>query len=164
MDFKINDLKNRVTLWPQKLFTLPSPNKTQVVADLVKKSNRILVGIRSHKFPIDIFPNVINIEEDRITIITRDFFSSNVHSVDIEDISNIFINITPFFAQLVIVSATFTENEIRIRNLRKKEAVFVRRIVEGLRIFKDKKIDTSGYSKQELINKLQELSRTEIVL
>lgn len=164
MDFKINDFRRRVILWPQKLITPPSPNKTQVVADLVKKSNRILVSIRSHKFPIDVFPNVINIEESRITIITRDFFSSNVHSVDIEDISNIFINITPFFAQLIIVSATFTENEIRIRNLRKKEAVFIRRIVEGLRIFKDKKIDTSSYSKQELINELQKLSKTEIVL
>ena len=70
---------------------------------------------------------------------------------------------TPFFAQLVIVSMTFTENEIRIRNLWKKEAVFVRRIIEGLRIFKDKQIDTSSYSNQELIIKLQELSKTEIV-
>jgi hypothetical protein len=70
---------------------------------------------------------------------------------------------TPFFAQLVIVSMTFTENEIRIRNLLKEEAVFVRRIIEGLRIFKDKQIDTSSYSNEELIIKLKELSKTEIV-
>ncbi len=85
------------------------------------------------------------------------------HSVDIKDISNIFINMSPFFAQLVIVSKTFAQNEIRVRNLRKKEAVFARRIIEGLRIFENKQIDTSNYTKEELIAKLEELSTTGIV-
>jgi len=136
-----------------------------LVAELVKKSNRILVSIRSHRFPFDLFPDTINVEEGRITIITRNFFSSSeVHSVDIKDITNIFINTGPFFAQLVVVSKTFTENEIRIRNLRKREAVFARRIVEGLRVFEIKQIDTSIYTAEELIVKLKELSTTEIVM
>jgi len=134
------------------------------VAGLVRKSNRILVSISSHGFPFDLFPDTVNVEEGRITIITRGFIStSRVHSVDIKDISNIFINMAPFFAQLVIVSKTFAENEIRVRNLRKKEAVFARRIIEGLRIFENKQIDTSVYTKEELIAKLEELSKTEIV-
>lgn len=161
----INNRKKRITLWPKKVPVLQAPEETQVVADLVKKSNRIIVSICSHKFPIDLFPDTINVEEGRVTVIDRDFFfSSHVHSVDIKDISNIFINTTPFFAQLVIVSVTFTENEIRIRNLRKEEAVFVRIIIEGLRIFEEKQIDTSVYTKEELIAKLQELSKTEIVI
>lgn len=161
----INNKKKRITLWPKKVPVLQAPEETQVIADLVKKSNRIIVSICSHKFPIDLFPDTINVEEGRVTVIDRDFFfSSHVHSVDIKDISNIFINTTPFFAQLVIVSVTFTENEIRIRNLRKEEAVFVRRIIEGLRIFEEKQIDTSVYTKEELITKLQELSKTEIVV
>lgn len=161
----INNRKKRITLWPKKVPVLQAPEETQVVADLVKKSNRIIVSICSHKFPIDLFPDTINVEEGRVTVIDRDFFfSSHVHSVDIKDISNIFINTTPFFAQLVIVSVTFTENEIRIRNLRKEEAIFVRRIIEGLRIFEEKQIDTSVYTKEELIAKLEELSKTEIVI
>ncbi|MCX6706473.1 MAG: hypothetical protein NTV24_05260, partial [Candidatus Woesebacteria bacterium] len=108
----------------------------RTVAGLVKKSNRILVSISSHAFPFDPYPDTINVEEGRITIITRNFFfSSQVHSVDIKDISNIFINMSPFFAQLVIVSKTFAQNEIRIRNLRKKDAILARIIIEGLRIF-----------------------------
>ena len=56
-------------------------------ADLVKKSNRILVTISTHKFPFDLFPDTINIEEGRLTIINRNFFlSSQVHSVDIKDV------------------------------------------------------------------------------
>jgi len=103
------------------------------------------------------------VEEGRITIINRNFLSSEVHSVDIKDISNIFINSIIFFSQLVIISKTFEENEIKIRNLRPREAIFVRRIIEGLRIFASNKIDTSSYTKEELIAKLEELSTTEIV-
>jgi hypothetical protein len=140
-----------------------SINKSQV-ANLVKKSNRILATISTHRFPFDFFPDTLNIEEGRITIINRSFFlSSQIHSVDIKDISNILINTAPFFAQLVIVSKTFTRNEIRIRYLRKNEAVYARRIIEGLRVFQNKQIDTSSYTKEELLTKLKELSTTEIV-
>lgn len=135
-----------------------------VVAGLVRKSNRILASIYSHRFPVDFFPDSINIEEGRVTVITRNFFfTSEIHSVDIKDITNIFINMVPFFAQLVIVSKTFTENEIRIKNLWRNQAVFARRIIEGLRTFEQKQIDTSTYTVPELLAKLQELSTTEIV-
>jgi hypothetical protein len=64
---------------------------------------------------------------------------------------------------LVIISKTFEKNEVKIRNLRTSEAIFARRIIEGLRIFGQKHIDTSGYTKDELVAKLEELSTTEIV-
>jgi hypothetical protein len=135
-----------------------------LVAGLVKKSNRILATISSHKFPFDFFPDSINVEESRLTIIIRDFFwSSHIHSVDLKDISNIFINMAPFFAQLVIISKTFKGNEVKISSLRKSEAIVVRRLVEGLRIFESKQIDTSKYTSQELVSKLKELSTTAIV-
>lgn len=135
----------------------------KAVDNLIKKSNRILVSISSHAFPVDFFPNTINVEEGRITIINRHLFSSEIHSVDIKDISNIFINQTVFRSQLVIISKTFEANEIKIRNLRTKEAVFARRIIEGLRIFVSKQIDTFNYTGKELVEKLEELSTTKIV-
>lgn len=158
------------TIWPEKLPSqqevevLEKQEEAKIVSGLVKKSNRILASISTHRFPIDLFPDTLNIEEGRITVIIRNyFFSSQVHSVDIKDISNIFINMTPFFAQLVIVSKTFTKNDIRIKGLKRDEAIFARRIIEGLRTFEDKQIDTSVYTKEELVTKLEELSTTEIV-
>src|SRR3989344_7935217 len=133
------------------------------VAKLVKRSNRILVSISSHALPFDLFPDIINIEEDRITIVNRHMLSSEVHSVDIKNISNILINNSILFSQLVIISKTFEENEIKLNNLRTKEAVLARRIIEGLRIFENKQIDTSSFAKDELIAKLKELSTTDIV-
>jgi len=181
MEIDINDQTGKVTVLSEKAKTLYNQAPVmgqeesiviekensldkEIVADLVKKSNRIIVSISTHRFPFDFFPDTLNIEEGRVTIINRSFFlSSQIHSVDIKDISNIFVNTAPFFAQLVIVSKTFTMNEIRIKYLRKDEAVYARRIIEGLRIFLGKQIDTSVYSKSELISKLKELSTTKIV-
>lgn len=181
MDININDNTGKVTVIPENSSTpleVSSVPKQEVarleekgkiidknlVAGLVKKSNRILVTISTHRFPFDFFPDTLNVEEGRLTIINRSFFlSSQVHSVDIKDISNIFVNTAPFFAQLVIISKTFTKNEIRIKYLWKDEAVLVRRIIEGLRTFQGKQIDTSVFSVEDLIAKLKELSTTEIV-
>src|SRR4030042_5234048 len=107
MGIKINNPKGNVTLWPEKRDTQhevddlfekredsPSSQAREIeeeiqtadkqkrqdnktVADLVKKSNRILVSITSLGFPFDLFPDTVNIEEGRITIITRSFFSSS---------------------------------------------------------------------------------------
>jgi len=133
------------------------------VAKLVKRSNRILVTISSHAFPFDFFPNIVNVEEKRVTIINRHMLSSEVHSIDIKNISNILINNSLFFSELVIISKTFEENEIKVRNLRTKDAVFVRRIIEGLRIFENENIDTFDYSTEDLVAKLEELSTIKIV-
>lgn len=163
------------TVWPEKSFTQQEIEKetkdtdkqkrlnNNAVARLVKKSNRILVSISSHAFPFDFFPNTINVEEARITIINRHLLSSEIHSIDIKDISNIFINQTIFRSQLVIISKTFEANEIRIRNLITREAIFARRIIEGIRVFVSKQIDTFNYTREELISKLEELSTTKIV-
>lgn len=161
---KVEILTKKEYIGAEKISVAKMETSKNIVAKLVKKSNRILVTISTHKFPFDFFPNTINIEEGRVTVIIRSFFlSSQVHSVDIKDISNIFINMAPFFAQLVIHSKTFEANEVRVRYLWKSQAIYVRRIIEGLRIFEDKQVDTSIYSKQELISKLEELSTTEIV-
>lgn len=159
MDLKINQIaqEKKAIVEEKKIID------DVVIANLVKKSNRILVSISSHAFPFDFFPNTINIEEGRVTIIYRHFLSSEVNSIDIKNISNVFINTTIFRSQLVIISKTFEENENKLRNLRTNEAIFVRRIIEGLRIFNNEKIDTSNYSKEELIDKLKELSMTKIV-
>lgn len=142
---------------------LDKKENDKAIATLIKKSNRILISISSHALPFDFFKDTLNIEEGRITIINRHLLSSEVNSVDIKNISNIFINNSLLFSQLVIISKTFEENEIRMRDLIPREAVYARRIIEGLRIFENKEIDTSLYTNKELIGKLEELSTTEIV-
>ncbi len=130
--------------------------------DMMTQSNRIIISTSS-MFPWDIFPNTINVEETRVTIIHRQLFASQVHSVDIKSISNVFIDTDLFFAAITIVSSTFEENNIKIMKLRKNEAILTRRMIGGLRTFIEKDIDTSKYTAEELISKLKELSTTKTV-
>ena len=134
----------------------------QAVEDMVSNSNRVLLKVSS-VFPWDFFPNSIIVEETRLTIINRQLLSSQVHSVDIKNISNIFIDTSILFSQLTIVSDTFTRNQMTINKLWKKEAILMRRIIEGLRMFIERDIDTTGYEVKELISKLKELSTTKVI-
>lgn len=127
----------------------------QTVDDLVKKSNRNIISIRS-TFPWDLFPNTIYVEESRVTFVFSQFLSSQSHSVDIKDISNVFIESSMFFSTLQVVSRTFVQNDIKIGNLNKTKALKVKRIIEGLRTFAENKINTSNYEIDELISKIGE--------
>lgn len=126
------------------------------VDDLVKKSNRQIISISS-TFPWDLFPSSIDVEESRVTFKFNQFLSSQSHSVDIRDISNIFIESSIFFSTLQVVSRTFIQNDIKIGNLNKAKAKKVQQIIEGLRTFKEHNINTSSYEIDELLAKIEEL-------
>lgn len=125
------------------------------VNDLVKMSNRRIISISS-TFPWELFPSTIEVEESRVTFKFNQFLSSQSHSVDIQDISNVFIESSLFFSTLQVVSRTFIQNDIKIGNLNKGDAKKVQRIIEGLRTFKENKINTSSYEIKELISKIEE--------
>ena len=125
------------------------------VNDLVKKSNRNIISISS-QFPWDLFPNTIDVEESRVTFNFSQLFSSQSHSVDIKDISNVFIENSMLFASLQVVSRTFIQNDIKIEKLNKTKAKKVQKIIEGLRTFAEHDINTSNYEIEELVSKIEE--------
>jgi len=127
----------------------------QMVNDLVKKSNRCIISISS-SFPWSLFPDTVDIEESRVTFKFSQFLSSQSHSVEIKDISNVFIESSIFFATLQVVSRTYVQNDIKISHLNKKKALLVQRIIEGLRTFSEHDINTSNYEIDELISKIGE--------
>ena len=127
----------------------------QTISNLIKKSNRCIIRISS-LFPWTLFPNTIEVEESRVTFIFRQLWASQSNSVNIKDISNVFIQSSPFFATLQIVSRTFVENDITIGHLETKKAHRVQMIIEGLRTFAEHNIDTSNYEVNELIAKIEE--------
>lgn len=146
-----------------KVHAAKTEGDRQAVANMVTNSNRILLKA-SAVFPWDFFPAHIVVEETRITIVHRQIFSSQVHSINIKDISNVFIDTGILFARLTIVSNTYEQNKIAINLLWKGEAIMIRRIIEGLRMFINKDIDTTRYTVPALVSKLKELSTTKIVL
>lgn len=133
----------------------------QMVSDLVKMSNRSIISISS-LFPWDFFPSTIDVEESRVTFKFNQFLSSQSHSVDIKDISNVFIESSLFFSTLQVVSRTFTQNDIKIGFLNKTKAKKVQSIIEGLRTFAEHNINTSDYEVHELITKIEEFQTNNV--
>lgn len=127
----------------------------QTISDLIAKSNRSIISISS-LFPFDFFPSTIKVEENRITFIFHQFLATQSHSIEIKDISNVFIESSLFLATIQVVSNTYVQNDIKIGNLYKKKAIKVQRIIEGLRTFREYNINTSNYEINELIAKIEE--------
>jgi hypothetical protein len=132
----------------------------QAVEDVINNSNRVLLKVSS-VFPWDLFPSKIAVEDTRLIIVHRQFLTSQVHSVDIKNVSNIFINTGIIFAELAIISDTFAQNQIIINRLWKKDAILVRSVIEGLRTFIAHNIDTTSLQTKELVEKLKELNETQ---
>ncbi len=139
-----------------KNIAIKNEEDAQAVNDLVKKSNRNIISISSI-FPWDLFPNTIDVEESKVIFKFNQFLSSQSHSLDIKDISNVFIETSLFFATLQVVSRTFVQNEIKIGKLNKAKAEQAQSIIEGLRTFAENDINTSNYEIEELVSKIGEL-------
>jgi hypothetical protein len=59
---------------------------------LIKKSNRRIIRINAFSFiPFGLFKNTIEVEESRVIFIFKQPFTFQTHTVDISDISNIYI-------------------------------------------------------------------------
>ncbi len=128
-----------------------------LVDQLVKRSNRVIISISTG----GLCPNTITVEESKVTFIFRQIFTSQSHSVDIKDISNVFIESSLFAASIEIVSKTYVQNDTKITNLNKKKALKVRMIIEGLRTLTAYNIDTSNYTVPELLVKIEAMHASQ---
>ena len=126
----------------------------QMVEELVKRSNRCIISISTGN-SLSLCPSTIKVEESRVPFIFRQLFTTQSHIVDIKDISNVFVESSLFSANLQIVSKTYVQNDTKICNLNKKKALRVRMIIEGLRTLAANNINTSRYTVEELISKIE---------
>jgi hypothetical protein len=136
----------------------PIAQEKQLIEKLKKKANRLVLTVSS-KFPFDPFPTKMHIQESRVSVVFNDFLSTQVHSMDIKDISNVFIESAFLFANLTLITRTFIENDVKVNKLKKSDAIYARRIIEGLRMLASENIDTSKYEIPDLIQKLEDLSQ-----
>lgn len=134
---------------------------TQKLTDLVEQSKNSLLSIKTAK-PLDPFPNRVVVDINKVNIIYRYFFSSeHIHSVAIKDISDVLIETGIFFSTLKIVDIGFTETSIDIEYLRTRDAIKVRKIIQGLIVANKSGIDLSKCEFPNLTNKLEELGKVE---
>lgn len=137
----------------------------QELENLANKSEQILLRI-TNVFPFAFFPDELIIDELKVNIINRIFFfAEQLRSILIKDIVNVVVETGPFFATLVITDRTSSTesnvptNIVKVKYLKKNEATTARRIIQGLKISYEQKVDLASLGVNELTGKLEEIGR-----
>jgi hypothetical protein len=112
-------------------------------------------------FPLTLFPDTISVDRSQISITHRNFlWSGEVISISIEDILNIAALVGPFFGKIEITTRFFgPDKPYEIDHLWRKDALRLKRIVQGYLVTHQKDIDTSALSDEELSKTLDELGK-----
>lgn len=106
---------------------------------LVKKSNRIqhetsIIDIKT-VFPFKIFPDRIIIDEKKVNIIRMIFFYSYYSStIPIENIQEVTVESNPFFGSLVISEKWEPGKYLKIKYLKRQEAIDAKSVIQELMI------------------------------
>lgn len=115
----------------------------------------------TNTFPFILFPDTITIDRVKVTVTRRWFFgSSQVTSIQIQDILNIEANVGPVFGSLKIWTRFFHEEPLIINYLSRKDVSRIKCILQGYVIAMHSEIETSGVPKRELIQMLQHIGET----
>ena len=125
---------------------------------MINQSHEVLAEA-STVFPVTLFPDTVIVDRTKVTIIKRDlFWSSDTMTFRIEDVLNAEVTTGPLFGSLIIASRVMsTTDHFRIDHFWRKDAVYLKRIIQGYVIAQHNKIDVAHLSKDELVRTLNEL-------
>jgi hypothetical protein len=99
---------------------------------------------------------------NKVDFVFRTFFySEHIHSVMIQDVTDVIVETGFFFAKLKLVDRGYTEGIIEIDYLNRDEAITARRIIQGLVIANEQKIDLIQLDPQEVRDKIEALGRVK---
>lgn len=132
----------------------------QELKDTLGESKDILVKATT-VFPLTLFPDTLTVDRTKIVITHRNFFKAGeTLSIAIEDVLNITATVGPFFGKIILATRFFDPNKpYEVDHFWRKDALRIKRIVQGYLIARQKDIDTSALSVKELASTLDELGK-----
>lgn len=146
----------------KKPVNVVSQTNAEALATLQKladQSQKVLLTISSI-FPYDLIPDTLTIDENKVNFIRKEIFGAeNIHSVLIEDITNITVNTGPFMASLEIIDSSNVRFPITysIKHLKINKANLARRLIQGLITAKRSGVDLSSCNEKDLLKTLETL-------
>lgn len=126
---------------------------------LAAGSREVLISVNT-VLPVMINPNSLIVDRQKLTIVHRTYLgSTDTISVQMDDINNVEAFIGPFFGEIRIYSKYFINNVQKLAGLWRKDAIAVRRLVQGYMIAHHRGIDCATIEKDQLVTLLTELGR-----
>lgn len=133
--------------------------ETEKIIKLADASNASLFK-SSTIFPFTFFPDTIIIDKTKITIIERlFFFNADIRSYAIEDVLNVEVAIGLLFSTLTCITRYDNKKAFSLRYLKKKDASFARKLIQGLIIAKREGVHLEEISGKEIISYGEEIGK-----
>ncbi len=127
------------------------------LADMVSKSSEILFSAET-VFPFTLFPDTINIDREKVSIAKRPFFRiARIVSFRIEDTLGVEADVGPFFGSIIVTSRFYDNKPFKVNFLRRRDAMFIKRLLQGFIVAEHRKIDCSHMDKEMLVGILYNL-------
>ncbi len=138
----------------------PEQVTQQKLNQLVEQSKDPLLEIKT-AVPLNPFPHKVIVDIHKVTIIFQYFFySKQIHSIYVKDISDVLIETSLFFSTLKIIDVGYTDNSINVNYLSTEDAHKARRMIQGLIVAHKTGLDLSKYLAPDLPKKLEELGKS----
>ncbi len=138
-----------------------SEKEEEKLKELVVKTQNPILRIQT-AIPFEPTPDEISVDINKVNIVFRQIFGANEsYSFPTEEIAAVSVDTTPFFASLHFTFRSSSNKAISVKFLKKREAILMRRLVDGLRLAKDNKIDLSKLDNETIIGQTTELGKIE---
>lgn len=126
---------------------------------IVRKSHQLLATAQTVILPVNLFPDSVTVDRTKVTITKRTFFwSSSVISIRIEDVLNVACSTGPIFGSLTVSSRVMNSTDhYEIDYLWRKDALYLKQLIQGYVIAQHNQIETSHLNRRELVKTLLEL-------
>ncbi|OGH02617.1 MAG: hypothetical protein A2798_03185 [Candidatus Levybacteria bacterium RIFCSPHIGHO2_01_FULL_37_17] len=145
---------------------VPTPKPEDIkdsekIVTLAKASNSILFKADT-VFPFTFFVDSIIIDKTKVTVIDRMFFfHKDIRGYAIEDILNVEVSLSPFFATLKCITRYGNQEVFILNYMRKNDAAFAKKLIQGLIIAKREGVHMEELSKEEIIKYTEVIGKGE---
>ena len=131
----------------------------QTLREFSTENNPVLLQIKT-VFPFTLFPDVLKIDLQKISITHIDFLWTHKDQViAIDDVLGVSVRTGPLFATLHITTRFFAKTALKIAYLHRADAMLARRIIQGLMIVLKQNIKIIETDKDEIVKMLQEVGK-----
>jgi hypothetical protein len=147
-------MKNSAQIYP------PLNKETEKIANLAEEESKILFETES-VFPFSIFPDKVIIHPNKVDIVIGKFFQSNfTKSIFIKDMAGVEMVTTPFLAAIKISGNKMGIDPVTVRNLKRKNAIKIKEIIDGLLIALGQKIELEKLDPKQALPHLEKAGET----
>lgn len=109
-------------------------------------------------FPFDLFPDTLTISPSKIEIkINSFFFTYSTVTIPLQDIGFVELDKSVFFSSLSLINIRRYETPVILNYLMTRDAIYGKKIINGLLIAQEAGVDVSVVEPKELLTQLVEL-------